>query len=170
MSDQPKRGRGRPMAKVRPLYLDENGKKRSEYNIWNLMKCRCSCQTNKKYYMYGAKGVSVCQRWKDSFANFWEDMGPKPSPIHSIDRYPNKMGNYEPGNVRWATPKEQSNNTAQNVVYEVDGISKTVTEWAEQIDVHSGVIQKRIKKWGWTIREAVTTPPRKNSEQHFMPS
>jgi hypothetical protein len=154
----------RPRSEITPLYLDENRNVRKEYNIWKVMRHRCSCPTNKKYYMYGAKGVTVCQRWQ-SFKNFWTDMGPKPTPHHSIDRFPNKTGNYEPGNCRWATPKEQASNTSQNVIYEVDGVSKTLADWAILLDVHPCVIQNRIKLWGWSIKEAVTTQPRKNSQR-----
>ena len=71
------------------------------------MKSRCYNPKNKKFYLYGGMGVKVCRRWRESFANFLADMGPRPSKRHSIDRYPDPWGDYEPDNCRWATPKQQ---------------------------------------------------------------
>lgn len=70
----------------------------SEYNSWNSMKSRCYNKNNPKYFMYGAKGIKVCDRWLESFENFLADMGLKSSSKHSIDRYSNKEGDYEPWN------------------------------------------------------------------------
>lgn len=83
-----------------------------EYAIWLHIKKRCSDHTDKNYPRYGGRGISVCERWFDSFDNFMDDMGSRPEPayLYSIDRYPDKDGNYEPGNCRWATVLEQNNN------------------------------------------------------------
>jgi len=80
-----------------------------EYSAWKRMRSRCNNPNSKDYYLYGGRGISVCSRW-DWFPNFLEDMGLRPSKIHSLDRYPNNCGNYEPGNCRWATPIQQSRN------------------------------------------------------------
>ena len=80
-----------------------------EYTSWLGMKDRCYRKTNKAFPGYGGRGITVCARWLNSFPNFLADMGRKPSPSHSIDRIENDKG-YEPGNCRWATRKEQSNN------------------------------------------------------------
>jgi hypothetical protein len=74
------------------------------------MNQRCTNPRNKRYADYGGRGIQVCDRWRTSFAAFLEDMGRRPSPEHSIDRYPNNDGNYEPGNCRWATAKQQRAN------------------------------------------------------------
>lgn len=76
-----------------------------EYYIWCGMKSRCFNENNKSYKYYGGRGITVCDRWRDSFENFYEDMGPRPSSIHQIDRI-NNDGNYEPGNCKWRTPSE----------------------------------------------------------------
>jgi hypothetical protein len=79
------------------------------YNIWASMKARCFNPKKDKYKYYGGRGVTVCERWRNSFENFLADMGEPPSARHSIDRI-NNDGNYEPSNCRWATPLEQAHN------------------------------------------------------------
>lgn len=85
-----------------------------EQIAWMSMRQRCRNPSACGYELYGAKGVRVCERW-DTFANFLADMGPRP-PGTSLDRYPNRHGNYEPGNCRWATPAEQMQNRRDNVL------------------------------------------------------
>jgi hypothetical protein len=79
-----------------------------EYHVWASMKRRCRSPNDPEFHNYGGRGIAVCERW-NSFAHFYLDMGSRPSSIHSIDRI-NNDGNYEPGNCRWATPKEQRAN------------------------------------------------------------
>lgn len=81
----------------------------SEYSTWLQMWRRCTTPSNKGYRLYGARGIGVCDRWKN-FETFLADMGPRPSTRHSIDRFPNNDGNYEPGNCRWATASQQMSN------------------------------------------------------------
>lgn len=83
-----------------------------EYGTWQSMRARCGNPHYFQYHYYGGRGISVCDRWQNSFEAFLEDMGPKPTPKHSIDRIdPN--GNYEPGNCRWATSLQQQETKRQ---------------------------------------------------------
>lgn len=82
-----------------------------EYRVWAGMHQRCGNPKNVRYSRYGGRGISVCEQWSD-FACFLEDMGKRPSKDHSLDRYPDNDGNYEPGNCRWATRSQQQQNKA----------------------------------------------------------
>lgn len=79
------------------------------YATWLRMKGRCLNPRNPKFYRYGGRGITICERWRNCFQSFLEDVGERPSELHSLDRI-NNDGNYEPGNVRWATPLEQARN------------------------------------------------------------
>lgn len=81
-----------------------------EYKAWRGMKARCTNPHATNFKYWGGRGVSVCERWLNSFENFLFDMGPRPSRNHSLDRFPNPDGNYEPKNCRWATPWQQRHN------------------------------------------------------------
>lgn len=81
------------------------------YNSWCAMIYRCTKPSSKKYPSYGGRGITVCSRWIESFENFLADMGPRPINAHSVDRFPDNDGNYEPGNCRWATATQQARNT-----------------------------------------------------------
>lgn len=80
-----------------------------EYRAWKEMRQRCSNKKRWDYKYYGELGVTICERW-DDYLSFLADMGRKPSPKHSLDRFPNPNGNYEPTNCRWATSIEQALN------------------------------------------------------------
>lgn len=85
-------------------------KSSGEYNSWKAMQRRCNDASTRSFHRYGGRGISVCAEWVGDFPAFLAHVGPKPTPKHSLDRYPNPDGNYEPGNVRWATRSEQRAN------------------------------------------------------------
>lgn len=126
-----------------------------EYGIWCGIRRRCSNPKDAAWKHYGGRGIRVCDRWQESFSAFLEDMGHRPSEDHSIDRYPENNGDYEPGNCRWATWKEQSRNKRVNYLVEHDGETKCVAEWAEQYGVSHSILYSRLVRLGWTFEEAV---------------
>jgi len=93
--------------------------KTAEYTAWQHMRQRCLNPDDPAYRNYGGRGITIHSPWIDSFESFFEYVGPKPSPKHSIDRIDNN-GNYEPGNVRWATSKQQRRNTQRSKLDEID--------------------------------------------------
>lgn len=90
------------------------GHRTAEYQAWEGMIRRCSAKLGKNWNNYGARGISVCEEWRSSFPAFLSHVGRRPTPRYSIDRWPNNNGNYEPGNVRWATMRQQLRNTRRN--------------------------------------------------------
>ena len=114
-----------------------------EYNAWSSMRRRCAARSGDKFRRYGARGITVCDRWRESFENFLADMGRKPTPKHSIDRVDND-GNYEPSNCRWATAKEQQRNRGFNRLVTIGGKERCVSEWAEVAGITHGLIQHRL--------------------------
>ncbi len=120
----------------------------SEYGIYNGMLSRCRNENDPNYRKYGLKGIEVCDRWKgkNGFDNFISDMGRRPSKKHSIDRFPNNKGNYEPSNCRWATQKEQMRNVCYNVWIEYDGKKMILRDWALYLKVPEAVISQHLKR------------------------
>lgn len=131
-----------------------------EYIAWRNMLVRCDKPRASNYDDYGGRGITVCERWRDSFENFFSDMGSRPSNKHSIDRYPDTNGNYEPSNCRWATAKEQANNRRSTRVCEFRGETKPLTVWCDELGLPYEVVLARLHYYGWTVERAFTTPKR----------
>lgn len=127
------------------------------YGCWTSMKARCYDKNHMHYRNYGGRGIVVCERWINSFANFLADMGDRPSDKHSIDRFPDKNGNYEPGNCRWATAREQGSNMRTNVIIDFRGKSLTIIEWSRSLGIGYTTIRERIRR-GWSIEKVFTHP------------
>ena len=121
------------------------------YVSWTAMRKRCEDPNNPKYPKYGAIGIKVCERWSTSFESFLEDMGTRPEGT-TLDRYPDQAGNYEPGNCRWATPKEQSGNIRTNRIVEYDGEPIHLAGLALKLGVKKGTLLYRIDS-GWPSSE-----------------
>ncbi|PAQ00907.1 hypothetical protein CIT25_17730 [Mesorhizobium mediterraneum] len=121
------------------------------------MKSRCLNSNATGFDRYGGVGVTVCAQWLGSFEAFIADMGEKPTPEHSLDRWPDKSGNYEPGNCRWATKREQANNRKDNNVVVYRGRSVTVREIAAAAAVSRTAIVRRVGR-GWDAAKAIETP------------
>lgn len=127
----------------------------SEYRAWCQAKQRCVNSRNPSYQDYGGRGIQMCERWLNSFESFLADMGPKPSPDHSIER-DDVDGHYEPSNCRWATDAEQANNTRRNRRLTFDGVTRTLTEWAAVIGITPSALHGRLKRM--SLERALTLP------------
>jgi hypothetical protein len=130
-----------------------------ECRIWYSMKQRCTNPNNSDYERYGGRGIKICDRWLNSFEAFYVDMGPCPTRVASLDRYPDMNGNYEPGNCRWGTPTEQANNRRTNRFIEWGGQSMTLADACRKADRPMRTVWARLKA-GWTVDDALTTPIR----------
>lgn len=128
-----------------------------EYGPWHDMIRRCYDSRRKNYRHYGGRGIKVCDRWRQSFEAFLEDMGPRPSPKHSIDRYPNNDGNYEPDNCRWATQGEQLRNYSRTRHVTYNGRTQCIADWAVEMKLPAQTLYTRIRE-GWDAARALTTP------------
>lgn len=132
----------RPRGKVTPTYA-----------AWCNMRRRCRAVNEAAYVNYGGRGIDYCPRW-DKFEAFLSDMGERKEGL-SLDRIDND-GNYEPGNCRWATRKEQSLNKRSNVYIEYDGKNQTIKEWSDELGLKYMTLSSRIKR-GWSYERALTT-------------
>lgn len=130
---------------------------RAEYYCWSGIIKRCTNPSDKSFKNYGARGISVCEEWRTSFEQFLTDMGPRPSPEHSIDRV-NNDGNYEPANCRWANTYEQANNTRKNTFFTYDGERLTFSQLADKYHIPRTTLINRVHKLGWSIEDAIDRP------------
>jgi len=126
------------------------------YRTWEAMKRRCLKKSDSSYKYYGGRGIEICDRWKNSFENFYEDMKNGYSDELQIERK-NNNGNYSPENCIWATRAEQSKNTRRNVFIICKGKTQTMSEWSAESGICIGTIFARLKL-GWSGEKAVTQP------------
>lgn len=122
------------------------------------MRRRCEDPSDVTYDYYGGRGITVCERWRDVSA-FYEDMAPRPSVRHQLDRIDNN-GPYSPENCRWVTRVENGNNKRNNTLVEWRGEVLTVPEWARRLGINQGTLQSRLDRLGWSVERALSTPPK----------
>lgn len=131
------------------------------YYVWQAMRKRCFDKNDKSYYNYGARGISVCDKWAKNYVNFqtWALKSGYKKGL-SIDRIDNN-GNYCPNNCRWATRNQQNNNTRRTKKITYQGKTKTLTEWCNELGLKKQTIYARIYSYGWNINKAFNTTIRK---------
>ncbi len=134
------------------------------YFSWQSMIQRCNNVNHIYFGNYGGRGVRVCGRWQGEggFINFLADMGPRPSAKHSIDRFPDNDGDYEPGNCRWATGGQQNRNRRNNRFIEAFGERRLMCEWSELSGIRASCIWQRLKR-GMAPEAALSMPDDKGN-------
>ena len=130
-----------------------------EYISWDTMIQRCHNPNHPKWAFYGARGITVCDRWRNSFEAFLEDMGKRPE-NHSIDRIDNNKG-YFKNNCHWATSAEQQANTRANRYVTFRGKTLTISQWSREYNIDAGTLRNRIVN-GWTLERAFSQPVQKH--------
>lgn len=154
-----------------------------EYNARHSLLGRCLNPNDPTYHKYGGRGITVCQRWQESFENFLEDMGRRPSDKHSIDRI-NNDGGYHCGkcndchargvletNCRWATRKTQCRNRSTSLRITYNGETRTLVEWAEILGIPRSTLSDRLgrrtRHEPWDIERAFTSPVMSSADVHL---
>ena len=127
----------------------------SEYGTWSAMKARCKNPATIHYADYGGRGITVCERW-EKFENFLADMGPRPTPAHSLERKDVNRG-YEPDNCAWVTWREQARNTRRTVHVTLNGRTQCLQDWAHELGINPNTVRRRLEL-GWGYERALTEP------------
>lgn len=157
----PLRGKtGRICPECRPAYYEEQYARVVVYTAWYNMLLRCYDPTANGYNAYGGRGIVVCDRWRESFDVYYADVGPRPTPAHSIDRIDND-GDYVPGNVRWADAKTQARNRRSNRWLTYAGKTQTMAAWAEELGVTIWTLSARLRSGKYSEERALSQPFRK---------
>lgn len=125
------------------------------WKIWRSMLARCKYPRMDSYKYYGGKGITVCDRWKNSFENFLADMGARPDGM-TLDRKDGAL-NYEPDNCKWSTPAQQAINKSCNIWVEIDGRKQVISHWAKELGIKRTTVIMRMSR-GWDPVRALTEP------------
>jgi hypothetical protein len=156
-----KQGRSRSCGCIQTTHKATRGGKRNYiYTTWQSIKARCENPNCDAYSNYGGRGIHLHDPWHDASVFIREviaEIGERPA-RHSIDRIDNN-GHYEPGNIRWATTKQQCNNKRCNKIITFNGTTKTLEEWADETGHNSARLQRRLDL-GWSIEKTLTAPVR----------
>jgi hypothetical protein len=130
-----------------------------EHQTWQRLKSRCHNKNLPDYRYYGGRGIRVCDRWLEplnGYSNFLEDMGRKPSSLHTIDRI-DVNGDYSPENCKWATRKEQCRNQTTNRLITAFGRTQCLADWSDEFGIHQNTIRHRLRS-GWDTETALSMP------------
>lgn len=131
------------------------GKITREFRIWAAAKQRCFNPKNTNYHNYGGRGIIMYEGWHHDFKAFLDYIGPCPSSQHSLDRYPNNNGNYEPGNVRWVTHVQQHTNKRVTRFITYNGETLCIAHWSRKTGIAVMTIHHRFKH-GWPVDKIFT--------------
>lgn len=135
------------------------------YRIWQNIIERCFKPTNESYKNYGGRGITICDEWRHDFQAFYDHVSKLEhygENGYSIDRINNLTGNYEPGNLRFATATEQSRNRRTNHMITYEGETKCLSDWTDSTGIHKPTIYRRIKQQGWSMDRALNETPKPN--------
>ena len=133
------------------------------YRVWRQIKDRCRNTRNKSYSDYGGRGICICDEWRDDFMSFYKYVSNLPNfeeVGYTLDRI-NNDGNYEPGNLRWSTRKEQANNRRTCRILEAFGEKHTVSEWSDILGISDKTIRSRLHR-GKNVAESLRVVGGKN--------
>lgn len=144
--------------KISNAVTKHGGSHTVEHNAWTALNGRCYNPRNKRYPLYGERGIRVADRWRgtEGFQHFLEDMGFKPTPKHSIDRT-DVNGDYSPENCKWASHTEQMRNMRHTQMVEYQNKTLSLAEWCERLNIDLKRTDTRLAR-GWTVQEAFTIP------------
>jgi hypothetical protein len=137
-----------------------------EYNCWISMKQRCGNSRNPAYRNYGGRGIRVCQEWQNDFSAFFAHIGKSPEPNSQVDRI-NNNGNYEPGNVRWTTPKENMRNTRANHIVTHNGKTAPLSMVCEEAGISLSAVSGRLRL-GHSLQESLSMPLRRRGKKRYV--
>lgn len=127
--------------------ISHNMSTTNTYKSWIGMKDRVTNKNHIHYKNYGGRGITIYEKWINSFENFYKDVGDRPSLKHTLDRIDND-GNYEPGNVKWSTKKEQMRNRRNTIFLSYEGVVKSIDDWCEQLNIKKHLVYSKIRS-GW---------------------
>lgn len=138
------------------------GRRTPEYGIWCGIITRCTNTGRNESRNYVARGIGICERWRNSFTAFLEDMGPRPSPKHSVERIDNDR-EYCPDNCKWATRDVQSRNTRRTKLITHDGVTLCMKDWAKRIGMRYGTLYHYLAH-GKTLQEVIAAYDQPSTE------
>jgi hypothetical protein len=146
------------VARLHETHGQAKGNQTRIYKIYHGIKNRCLKEREPSYKKYGAKGITICDEWKNSFEAFYEwAISNGYADNLSIDRIDGTKG-YSPDNCRWASFEVQNNNTSRNHLITYNGKTQTMAQWAEEIGINYNKLSARLNRSKWSIEKALTTP------------